>query len=228
MQIQVLYFAVFRERLGTSRESLELPEGADVRAALEALGDQHAPVRELQGTYQVALNQTVVPLDTALAEGDELVLIPPVAGGSDEAPRTPAARHARVIDEPPSLDRCTRAVLSDGMGGLVCFTGLVRNQSRGRVVTRLEYEAYVSMAEKVLAELCDEVEAEFPGVRAAVEHRIGDLSVGEPVVAIAVAAPHRGEAFSACRAIIDRLKERAPIWKKETTADGAEWVGFGP
>ncbi len=227
MQIQVLYFAVFRERLGKSGETLELPDGADVRAALEALAARHAPVRALRGTYQVAVNQAVAPLDTALSDGDELVLIPPVAGGSDDTSSS-ATRHAKVIEDAPSLDRCSRAVLSAGMGGMVSFTGVVRNQSHGREVARLEYEAYVAMAEKVLAELCDEVEAEFPGVRAALEHRVGDLAVGEPVVVIAVAAPHRAEAFSACRAIIDRLKERAPIWKKETTADGAEWVGLGP
>jgi len=225
MQIQVLYFAVVRERLGKSQETLEIPDGADVKTALDILAEQHEPVRALRGRFQIAVNQCVVALDTTLAEGDELVLIPPVAGGSDDAE---PPRHARVVEEPPSLDRCTAAVLSGAMGGLVSFTGLVRNQSHGRDVERLEYEAYAEMAEKVLRELCDEVELEFPDTRAAVEHRVGNLPVGEPVVTIAVAAPHRAEAFEACRAMIDRLKERAPIWKKETTTDGAEWVGLGP
>ena len=223
MEIQVLYFAFFRERLGRTREPLELPEGADVSSALDALAARHEPVRTQRGGFQVAVNQRVVPLDTPLADGDELALIPPVAGG---CAKPSPERHARILEEPPSLDRCARAVLSDEMGGLVSFTGVVRNQSHGREVTRLEYEAYVPMAEKVLAALCDEVEAELPGVRVAVEHRVGALAVGEVVVAIVVGAPHREEAFSGCRAMIDRLKERAPIWKKETTLDGCAWVGL--
>jgi molybdopterin synthase catalytic subunit len=114
------------------------------------------------------------------------------------------------------------------MGGVVTFTGVVRRVSRGVQVERLEYEAYPEMAEKVMTELCSEIESEIPGCSLAVEHRVGDLSVGEVAVVIAAAAPHRAEAFAACRAMIDRLKERVPIWKKEISPDGAEWIGLGP
>jgi molybdopterin synthase catalytic subunit len=95
-------------------------------------------------------------------------------------------------------------------------------------VERLEYEAYGEMAEKVFRTLCDEIEAEVPGARLALEHRVGALAVGDTAVVIAAAAPHRAQAFTACRALIDRLKQRAPIWKKEIGPDGAEWVGVGP
>jgi molybdopterin synthase catalytic subunit len=223
MKIQVRYFAVLRERLRMDDEALELPAGATVAAAVDALAARHDAVRTLRGRFQTAVNQEMVPASTALADGDELVLIPPVAGGA----ATPG-RHARLIDDTLSLDRVTAAVASLDTGGVVTFTGLVRRTSGGRAVDRLEYEAYREMVEKVLALLCDEIEAEIPGARVAVEHRIGALGLGDAAVVIAAAAPHRAEAFAACRAMIDRLKERAPIWKKEIGPDGAEWVGLGP
>ncbi|ACY17219.1 molybdenum cofactor biosynthesis protein [Haliangium ochraceum] len=221
MKIQVRYFAVFRERLGRDEEIIELPEGADVAAALAALGERHPSVAQLAGKYQTAVNQSMVPSDTALADGDELVLIPPVAGGND-------GHHVRVLDQPLSLDRCVAAVSSRAMGGVVTFTGVVRARSRGQDVERLEYEAYGAMAEKVMRALCSEIEAEIAGARLAVEHRVGTLEVGDVAVVIAAAAPHRAEAFTACRAMIDRLKDRVPIWKKEFTPDGGSWIGLGP
>ncbi|WP_428264258.1 molybdenum cofactor biosynthesis protein [Haliangium sp.] len=221
MKIQVRYFAVFRERLGREEESIELPEGADVAVALEHLGQRHPVIADLRGRFQSAVNQAMVPTSTPLRDGDELALIPPVAGGADE-------RHAVVVRERPSLDRCLAQVTGPEMGGVVTFTGVVRRQSRGRAVERLEYEAYAEMAEKVMRELCDQIEAELPGTRLAVEHRVGVLAVGDPAVVIAAAAPHRAEAFTACRALIDRLKEHVPIWKKEIGPDGAEWIGLGP
>jgi MoaE-MoaD fusion protein len=222
MKVKVLYFAVLRERLRAEGETLELPDGADVAAAIEALAIRHEAVRALRGRFQTAVNQTMVPPETSLADGDELALIPPVAGGADPP------RHARMTSEPPSLDRVLAAVRGPEMGGLVTFTGTVRRQSRGREVVRLEYEAYLEMAEKVMADLCGEIEREIPGCRIAVEHRHGALAIGDVAVAIAAAAPHRAEAFQACRALIDRLKERVPIWKKEIGPDGEEWVGLGP
>ena len=148
--------------------------------------------------------------------------MPPVAGGAGRP------RHARLVDEPPSLDRVVQAVGGPEMGGIVTFTGAVRRQSRGREVERLEYEAFAEMAEKVLIEIADEIEAEIEGARLAVEHRVGVLVVGDIAVAIAAAAPHRAEAFAACRQLIDRLKDRVPIWKKEFGPDGSEWIGLGP
>ena len=116
----------------------------------------------------------------------------------------------------------------DGMGGIATFIGMVRLHSRGTTIDHLEYEAYGTMAVQEMTRLCDEIEAEIAGTRLAVEHRVGRLEIGEVAVAIAAAAPHRAEAFEACRAMIDRLKQRVPIWKKEVGEDGAEWVGLGP
>lgn len=219
MQIQVRYFAVFRERLQRDSETVELPEGADVSAALTLLGERHPTVARLTGRFQTAVNQSMVPATHTLNDGDELALIPPVAGGM---------RRACIVEDSPSVQRCMDDVTSEAMGGLVTFTGVVRRQNRGKRVERLYYEAYRDMAEKVLHELCQEIENELPGCRLAVEHRVGTLDVGDIAVAIAAAAPHRKEAFRACEAMIDRLKERVPIWKKERTEDGDEWIGTGP
>jgi len=220
MRIEVLYFAVFRERLGSDGESLELAAGARVADAIAALEARHEVVRALRGRYRVAVNQDMVDGDPALADGDELVLIPPVAGGAD--------RHIVVLDAPLSLDRCVAAVAGPDAGGIVTFTGHVRRASHGATIDHLEYEAYGAMAVKVMTALVAEIEAEVAGTRIAVEHRTGSLGVGELAVVIAAAAPHRAEAFTACRAMIDRLKDRVPIWKKEFGDDGAVWVGLGP
>lgn len=214
------YFAVLRERLRAEEEALELADGATVAEAVDALAERHETFRALRRQCQVAVNQAMARPEEVLHDGDELALIPPVAGGGE--------RHVCVLDEPLSLDRVVRAVSSPDAGGLVTFTGVVRRHSAGREVERLEYEAYREMAEKVMRDLCAEIEAEHPGVRLAVEHRVGALVVGDPAVVIAASAPHRAEAFTACRALIDRLKAQVPIWKKEIGPDGAEWVGLGP
>jgi molybdopterin synthase catalytic subunit len=220
MRIQVLYFAVFRERIGRAQDELELPAGATAGEAITALGERHPAIAQLRGRFRIAVNQDFVDDAHVLAERDELALIPPVAGG--------AGRHVVLSGEPLSLDRCLAAVTGPGMGGIVTFTGVVRRHSRGTTVEHLEYEAYAAMAVKTMTELCDEIEREVDGARLAVEHRVGHLVVGELAVVIAAAAPHRAEAFTACRAMIDRLKDRVPIWKKEVGDDGSEWIGLGP
>jgi len=220
MRIHVLYFAVFRDKLGREDEAIELPAGACVRDAVELLAIRHPAIASLRARFRVAVNQDFTDDDHALRDGDELALIPPVAGGSD--------RHVQLRDAPLSLDRCIAAVSGPGMGGVVTFTGMVRRHSRGTTVERLEYEAYGTMAVREMTRLCDEIEAEVTGARLAVEHRVGKLGIGDLAVVIAAAAPHRAEAFTACRAMIDRLKDRVPIWKKEIGEDGAEWVGLGP
>ncbi len=225
MRVQVLYFAVFKERLARDHESVELADGKRVQDLVDVLAKIHPAVAALRGKFRVAVNQELVGDEHPLADGDEVALIPPVAGGSD--------RHVRLLDEPLSLDRVVAAVSGPGMGGIVTFTGAVRRHSRGVTVERLEYEAYGPMAIREMTRLCDEIEDEIRHrlgmeTKLAVEHRIGTLAIGDLAVVIAAAAPHRAEAFTACRAMIDRLKDRVPIWKKEIGEDGAEWVGLGP
>jgi molybdopterin synthase catalytic subunit len=132
----------------------------------------------------------------------------------------------RVQEAPLDVAEATAAVSAPDIGGIDLFLGAVRNHNDGRAVTRLEYHAYVSMAEKEMQRIAEEIALELPGVRLAALHRIGSLGVGDLAVVCAAGAPHRGEAFKACRALIDRIKHRVPIWKREHGPDGPYWVGW--
>jgi molybdopterin converting factor subunit 1 len=232
MRVTVLYFAILRERVGREREELEFPGATDVGAARAAIAARHPALAALLPSVRGAVNRAFVPDAHALADGDELALIPPVAGGAD-GPRARAdgATLPKVAIGPHPLapDDVVAVVAGPGRGGVVTFAGVVRRQGhRLADVVRLEYEAYADMALEVLAAIAAEIEAELPGTCVAIHHRTGTLVVGETAVVIAAAAPHRAEAFAACRAAIDRLKERAPIWKKEIGESGSEWLGLGP
>jgi len=128
-------------------------------------------------------------------------------------------------DEPLSVDEVLAAVGDPGAGGICVFVGTVRDVDGGRGVRELDYTAHPSVAD-VLREVADEVAATFPVRALAAVHRVGDLAVGDIAVVVAASAPHRGEAFDACRRLIDELKKRVPIWKHQLFDDGAEeWVG---
>lgn len=132
----------------------------------------------------------------------------------------------QVLEAPLSVADATAAVSGPHVGGIDLFLGAVRDHNDGRAVTRLEYHAYVSMAEKEMRRIAEEIERELPGVKLAALHRIGSLAVGDLAVVCAAGAVHRGEAFQACRALIDRIKHRVPIWKREHGPDGPYWVGW--
>jgi molybdopterin synthase catalytic subunit len=222
VRVQILYFAILRERVGHEREILELPAGADVRAARSAIAERHPAVAALLPRVQTAVNRTVVGDATVLVDGDEIALLPPVAGGA--GPQKIAIRALPLV-----VEETVAAVTGPNRGGVVTFTGVVRREGHHLPdVIRLEYEAYVEMAEKVLADIAEEIEREWVGTEIAIHHRVGSLAVGEIAVAITAASAHRAPAFEACRAAIDRLKERAPIWKKEIGAGGEAWLGLGP
>jgi len=131
-----------------------------------------------------------------------------------------------VRQEPLSVDEAIAMVTHPGAGGIAVFLGVVRDTNEGRSVSRLEYEAYGSMAAAEMDRIRVEIESEIAGVRLAALHRVGSLDVGDVAVVCVASAPHRGEAFRACRLMIDRLKERVPIWKREHGPDGPYWVGW--
>jgi molybdopterin synthase catalytic subunit len=131
-----------------------------------------------------------------------------------------------IRDTPLSLDECFSAVMRPETGGVSLFVGTVRNHNQGKPVTLLEYQAYASMAQKELSALADEIERELPGTTLACLHRVGPLAVGDIAVICAASAAHRAEAFTACRELIDRLKARVPIWKREHGDAGPHWIGW--
>ncbi|HYQ40454.1 MAG TPA: molybdenum cofactor biosynthesis protein MoaE [Polyangiaceae bacterium] len=125
-----------------------------------------------------------------------------------------------------SVAEVVAAVTRGEAGGIAVFVGTVRNENAGHPVTRLEYQAYASMAAKEMARIAAEIAEEIADVRLAVLHRVGSLAVGDIAVACAASTPHRGEAFQACRLLIDRIKARVPIWKREHGPSGPYWVGW--
>jgi molybdopterin synthase catalytic subunit len=129
-------------------------------------------------------------------------------------------------DSPPSIDEAVASVSHSGAGAVCVFLGVVRDATAGRPVTQIEYEAYGSMALAEMRRIVAELVAEIPEARVSVVHRTGSLRVGDVAVVCAASAPHRDEAYRACRALIDRIKSRVPIWKREHGPDGADWVGW--
>jgi len=220
MSITVLYFAAARERTGRAREEYELPPGASVADVLRLVVGRHPGLERLVPHLRVAVDQEFVGVGALVRPGAEVALIPPVAGGGPGL--------FSVVERPLRLEEVVEAVGGEAYGGLVTFGGSVRNETKGRRVLRLEYEAYAPMAEKKLAEIGAEAAARWPGVRLAIVHRVGVLVPGELAVVIAAAAPHRKEAFRGCEYAIERLKQDVPIWKKEFFEDGEVWVGLGP
>ena len=208
MTVRVRLFAGLRERAGWSQREIDAATVADVWRALE-LGDE--PTGLLY-----AVNKEYATPDRALVDGDEIALIPPVSGGA-----------FLLSDEPLSLDRVVDEVRDEQAGAIATFTGTTRIQSRGHTVTHLDYEAYEGMAERVMAEIAEGLQARYELSAVAIHHRVGRVGIGETSVVIAVSAPHRQDALAACKDAIDELKERVPLWKKEVYEGGEEWIGRG-
>lgn len=218
MRVLVRLFASYREAAGVGHLQVELPAGATVRDAIREVLREHPLVAEGRQLV-IARNKEYVQPDAPLSDGDEVALIPPVSGGA-----TRTLPRIAVTSEPLSIDAALDAVRDDGFGGLVVFLGTVRNSSRGRRVTHLEYEAYAEMAERTMREIAERLEREHAPARLAMHHRVGDLRIGETAVVVAAGAPHRDAAFATARQAIDELKSIVPIWKKEHTEDGAVWI----
>jgi MoaE-MoaD fusion protein len=202
MEVTVRLFAGLRERAGRTHLAVDVPEGSTVSDLLAALAD--TPVGVLPDrSCVVAVNRVYAPGEQVVRAGDEVALIPPVSGG--EGP----VRRARVTPEELDVAELSRLVRDPRAGAVVVFEGVTRE------VERLEYEAYAEMAEPRLLAIAAE-EAQRHGLCAvAVDHRVGTVALSEPSVIVAASAPHRGEAFAGARAVIDRVKAEAPIWKKE-------------
>jgi molybdopterin synthase catalytic subunit/molybdopterin converting factor small subunit len=205
MVVSVRLFAGLRERAGTAHVEVELTEPATVADLLAAM--ELAP-----RSCVAAINREYAAPEARIAPGDEVALVPPVSGGDG------TVRRVRVTEEALDVATLSAAVRDPRAGAVVLFEGVTR------AVPELDYEAYAEMAEPKLAAIAAE-EAERHGLCAvAVEHRIGTVPLSEPSVIVAASAPHRGEAFAGARAVIDRVKAEAPIWKVEVSEAGRRRV----
>jgi molybdopterin converting factor subunit 1 len=220
ISVTVRFFAGHRDVTGKAEEQWELEEGTTLGMLWEQIVARYPRLAGYSGRMLYAVNEEWSTLTTELHDGDEAAFIPPVSGG---APDTPLFHITHSALDPAPL---VAAVQSPAMGAVVTFAGVVRNNFGGRATAYLEYEAYEEMAVTVLRQLANEAQTQWNTGTIAIHHRVGRLEIGETAVLIVVAAPHRHEAFEAAEHIMDRIKEVAPIWKKEIWADGAsEWVG---
>ena len=211
MRITARTFASLRE-LSVDRCDLALSEGATPNTAWDALAAQYPGITPHRPYVRAARNGAYVGWDEPLTDGDVLAFLPPVSGGSGS-----------LTADPIDVAALERSVVDLGHGAVVTFVGRARRTADdGRQVTELEYEVYPEMAESVLAEIAAEAGARW-GAAVAVVHRHGVVPLGEAAVAIVTAAPHRAEAYEANRYVIEAIKERLPIWKRERFVDGTEW-----
>jgi molybdopterin synthase catalytic subunit len=245
MRVTVRLFALQRELTGRRCHELRLPEGATVGEAWAALTAELPQLAPSSSSVRFARNARYADPGEPLTDGDELAVIPPVAGGSGEGPRAAdPARYRRIGLQAGPLEaglveELRGAVATPADGAVVIFIGQTREtpgtpapgqeaeaaRHTDERVTGLSYEAFEPMAVSVLEVIADEVEQRFGVRRVAIIHRTGDVALGEASVVIVVAAPHREPAFDACRYVIEELKARAPIWKSERFVDGSVWLG---
>ncbi len=219
MRITVKLFGAAREAAGAKELSLALPDDARVGDVWAQLVAEYPALEPFENRLAVSVNLEISSPDVQLEDADEVAFLPPVSGG---------AGNCSLSQGPIDVGRVVSRVSGPGMGGIVTFVGAVRNRARGRDIRHLEYEAYPAMAEREMERIAAQAAERWPGTKVAIAHRSGHLEIGDIAVVVAAAAPHRAEAFEACRFAIDTLKQTVPIWKKEVATDGEYWVEEHP
>jgi molybdopterin synthase catalytic subunit/molybdopterin converting factor small subunit len=223
--ITIKLFAILKDKAG--RNELHLNAGPSTISELrKEISNKYPPLAEVLSRDGIlsSVNQEFVKSDAPVRDGDEVAFMPPFSGGSA------ASGHISIQRGNFSLDKEIEGLkqASPSIGAVVTFLGTTRDISKGVKVIKLEFEHYPGMAEKQLEEIRERAMKEYGVIAITIIHRVGALPIGENIVLIAVAAEHRDEAFRACRFCIDELKRIAPIWKKETTPWGEEWVEKHP
>jgi MoaE-MoaD fusion protein len=235
MQVRILFFGVLKELAGKASDTIELPEGASIRDVISCYEGQIPGLKASLSSIAMAVNQQYAGPDTRLNANDEVALLPPVSGGTAQVAGLPPSeepvggRHYASI----TRQRIDAQRILDGLkrgedGAALLFEGVVRNQTRGRKTMYLDYEAYEDMALQQMESLAAEALEKYQVRDVAIVHRLGRLQIGETSVLIAAVSAHRAAAFEACRWLIDTLKRKVPIWKKEYFEDGAVWADGEP
>jgi molybdopterin synthase catalytic subunit/molybdopterin converting factor small subunit len=212
IRVQARCFAILRD-VAVDRCELPLSDGATLDDAWGAMVDRYPGLAPHRPYVRAARDGRYADWDEPLADGDTIAFLPPVSGGATSA----------LSDGPIDVAGLERSVADPGRGARVTFIGRARDLADdGRAVIELEYEVYPEMAESVLAQIAVEAGERWDAA-VAVVHRHGVVPIGEAAVAIVTAAVHRAEAYEANRFVIEAIKERLPIWKRERFADGSEW-----
>lgn len=224
MKLRIVAFATASDVLGSSPVEIELPDGSSL-ADLEAnLLSRYPALEPLWPRLAVAVDGELARSGAEILDGSEIALLPPVSGGSGAVANAPAAQRVALVDGPINVAAVEHRVSDPACGAVLLFLGTVRDHHAGREVLLLTYSAYRAMAESTLERIVTELEAESPGLRLAIVHRLGEVPVGEASVVIAAASAHRAAAYEASRRALERLKREVPIWKRERYASGeAVW-----
>ncbi|HEX6988656.1 MAG TPA: molybdenum cofactor biosynthesis protein MoaE [Bacillota bacterium] len=241
LRVTVRLFAMLAEAAGRRELVLTVPSGSRVVDVAAALAGQVPALAPWVNRVSYAVNMEYARADAAISDGDEVALLPPVSGGAGDGDggavedaaqggaRGVLARAAGdrfvVTTDPLSLDAVAALVNHPRAGAVCVFAGTVRQVTGEHRTSYLAYDAYAEMAVVEMERIAAEIQCRWPRTEVAIHHRAGRVDIGETSVVVAVSAPHRPEAFAACRFGIDELKRRVPIWKKEVYADGSHWVG---
>jgi molybdopterin synthase catalytic subunit len=213
MRVRILAFATAATTLGDAESEIELADGATIDTLRQELVSRHPGLDSLWPRLAVAVDGELAVANTALEDGAEVALLPPVSGGE--------RARARLVDGPIDVEALRAETGHDSCGAVTLFIGSARDNHHGHGVTGLAYAAYRRMAAASLEKIVRELETEAPGLRLGIVHRLGEVPVGQASVAIAAASPHRDASFAATRTALERLKRETPIWKRESYADGS-------
>jgi molybdopterin synthase catalytic subunit len=216
MKVTVKVFGSLAQEMGSPSIDVDLSDGATGGDLLRVVSERFPNAAPLLSRASFAVNLEVSPWTKRISAADELALLPPASGG---------AGVSVAVGEQISVDEAVAAASSTEAGGLVVFVGTVRDHSDAGDVERLQYTAYDAMADKVLREIADEAVEKWGLRGVAIRHATGEREVGAITIVVVCAAPHRDEAFDACRYVVDELKHRVPIWKKEFGSWGERWIG---
>jgi molybdopterin synthase catalytic subunit len=242
--VKVRLFARLKDLAGRTELHLELSRPMPLKGLWTHLQPEIPQIMDWvrEKRVLVAVNQEMATEETVIRDGDEVGLMPPFSGGGQlkqahrSAPARPEKRNStaggwtRIQTEDFSLDGELHRIkaVSGRIGGIAVFVGTARDFSKGRPVSRLDYEHYAGLAEKTLAEIRQRALKQFEIIEVCIVHRTGEIPIGGNIVLIVTAAEHRAEAFRACRWCIDELKAITPIWKRETSPGGVAWVEERP
>jgi MoaE-MoaD fusion protein len=230
MRIRVLLFGQLKDMLGRAEDSVDLEPGARLSHLVDHYSQRVPQFRAFAGSIALSVNQEYAHASTALKEGDEVGLLPPVSGGKSpvESTATLESEHCAIVRGKIDIEKIRKDVAHGEDGAAVLFDGVVRNNTRGRRTLYLDYEAYETMALNEMEKLAQAALERYKVRDVRAVHRLGRLEIGESSIVIAVVSAHRGAAFDACRWLIDTLKKTVPIWKKEYFEDGAVWADGEP
>ena len=224
--VKVKFFAIIKNLAGKEEAQFDVGGSIKLKDLVDMIDKDFPKVGEMLRTKRVliSVNQEIGTDDMLVKDGDEVAILPPFAGGAAGSPMVRIQKEDFSVDE--EINR-VKAVSGD-VGGIVVFLGTGRGTSRGRSISKLDFEHYPGMAEKKLNEIREQALKDYDIIEVNIVHRISEISIGENIVLIVVGASHRADAFKACKWCIDELKRITPIWKKETTPEGEIWVDEHP